>query len=116
MKDEPTPRWKIALASAVAIVVIGAVVIWRDRIGADFWPLDSSRVAPNLLAGLIQWAIIFLVAVLIWPPWRRRIHRFVDAKLAPLHASHEELHRKLDRLHESHRELHEKLDALEKKP
>ena len=40
----------------------------------------------NLAAGFIQTAIAACVAVLIWPPARKAIHRFIDRKLAPLHA------------------------------
>ena len=43
-------------------------------------------MAPNILASLIQWAVLFLAAVLIWPPTRRRLHRFVDRRLEPVHA------------------------------
>ena len=120
------PPWQKITAGLVAAGVIVAIVVWRDRIGADFWPLDSSRVGPNLLASIVQWAVIFCAAVLLWPPWRRRLHRFVDRKVAPLHsklnglhASHKQLHARHDehaehlvRLGRSIQELHNKLDRL----
>jgi len=46
----------------------------------------------------VQASILFPLAVLLYPPARRRLHRFVDAKLAPLHQSHAAIHAKLDAL------------------
>jgi len=110
--DTAIPRAQKLIAVAVAAAVAVIVIVFHSRLSADFWPIDSSRVAPNILAGIIQWAVILVIAVLLWPPWRRRLHRFVDRKLAPIHASHIELHRKIDELAESHAAIHEKLDAL----
>ncbi len=40
----------------------------------------------NIAAGFAQVAIAALLASVFWPPARRAIHRFVDTKLAPIHA------------------------------
>ena len=106
-------------ALAVLGAVICCVVLFRLRLGADFIPLDGSRVGPNLIASLIQGAVIFILAVLLWPPWRARLHRLIDSKLAPLHSNLDALHARhdahtehLDRLGRSLSDLHSKLDSL----
>lgn len=66
---------------ALTLVIVG-IVLWHGRLSADFYPLDSSRVGPNLVASIVQWAIIALVAYLVYPPIRRK----VDAELKKAHA------------------------------
>lgn len=89
----PVPRWqKIAAAAYVAVLAV-LVLAFRDRLHDDFWPLDGSRVAPNILATLIQLAVATPVAVLLWPPTRQRLHRFVDRHTAAIHATLEKHHR-----------------------
>lgn len=107
-----TPLWNKLVAAATAIAFIAAIVIFRHRIGADFWPLDASRVGPNIVASILIWAAIFTASVLLYPPWRRRLHRFVDNKLLPVHqklndhkVSLDDLHRKHDELHDTHKAL-----------
>lgn len=104
--------WRKLAALLVAAGVLACLIVFRGRLGADFWPPDSSRVGPNLIASALTWAALFTVAVLLYPPWRRRLHRFVDRKLAPLHSSHEQIHTELRHLRESHEQIHHKLDAL----
>jgi hypothetical protein len=65
---------------ALALVIIG-IIFWHGRLAADFWPLDASRVGPNLVASVVQWAIVALVVYLAYPPIRRRI----DAELKKAH-------------------------------
>ena len=54
------------------------------------WPGPFGWVAHNcpgnLVAGFLQVALAALIASLLWPPTRHAIHRFVDRKLAPIHA------------------------------
>lgn len=116
MDDRSTPKWQKAAAWTVGIVTIIAIVVFRNRLGADFWPLDSSRVAPNLLAGLIQWAIIFVLAILLYPPFRKAIHSFFDGKLEGLHAKidgldrrHDEHARKLAKIEDEHARVREQI-------
>jgi fumarate reductase subunit D len=113
------PRWQKYAALAIVAAVVAAVIVFRSRISADFWPLDSSRVGPNLVASLVQAAIVLIIAALIWPPTRRRIHRFMDVKIGRVHAkldvlraSHEDLHEKIDRLHGRHDEHAQALEKL----
>lgn len=45
----------------------------------------GNGIGTNIGASII-WVILAGIAVtLLWPPLRRRIHRFLDRKLAPLH-------------------------------
>ena len=70
-------KWAGLLA---LVLVILSVVFWHGRFSADFWPLDASRVGPNLVASVIQWAIIALVVYLAYPPIRKAIDAAVKAK------------------------------------
>jgi uncharacterized membrane protein YccC len=113
------PTYKKAIATAFMVVLVIVLFVWHDRLHADFWPLDSSRVGPNLVASVVQWAIVLVVAALLWPPTRRRIHRFADQKLCTIHvklntaldhheAAHEELselHRKMDHIIQHHPDI-----------
>lgn len=121
--EPETPLWTKLVATTVGILLIVAIIVFRHRIGADFWPLDSSRVGPNIVASILTWAAIFTATALLYPPWRRRLHRFIDKKfihhLQPVHEKldiHAEslqgLHDKHDQLLASHTEIHRKLDAL----
>jgi hypothetical protein len=72
------------------VLVIAGIVLWHGRLAADFWPFDASRVGPNLVASVVQWAIIALIAYLVYPP----VRKWIDAETAKGRA---ELHQKLDR-------------------
>jgi hypothetical protein len=111
-EEKPIPRWQRVAALAIAALVVGCLIVFRHRLGADFVPLDASRVGPNLIASALTWAALFVLAVLLWPPWRRRLHRFVDRKIAPLHAKVDALHARHDEHAASLALLHEKLDRL----
>jgi hypothetical protein len=118
MKDEnKTPTWQKIVAGILVVIVAFALIFGWSRIGPDAWPPDRSFVGPNLVAAIVQWMIIFVVGVLVWPPTRRRMHRFVDRKIAPLHVkldAHETMHQehadKLDRLAQRLEDLHAKHD------
>ena len=78
----------IALAVAVLAGLLIAVLVagWAhwlgDRAHADFWPLDNSRIGPNLVASAVQAVIVFLVVALLYPPLRR----WAEAELEHVHA------------------------------
>ena len=91
--EDRTPTYKKVIAGVVAIVAIVLLVIWHHRVVADVWPLDNSTVGPNLLAALIQGALVLIVAVLIWPPTRRRLHLFMDRKIDTVQGSIVKFHR-----------------------
>jgi F0F1-type ATP synthase membrane subunit b/b' len=61
---------------------------------------------------VVQWAIILIVAALVWPPTRRRIHRFVDRKAESIHTKLDALHNRHDEHDASLKELHRKLDHV----
>ena len=107
---------KRALAVALAVVVVGCVVVFWSRFKTDFLPPDRSYVGPNLVASVVQWAIIFLAAVLFYPPFRRAVDRYVTRQTEDLKAhvtaEHAKLHARLHALEDSHVELHRKLDEL----
>lgn len=118
VEDKPIPTYQKVTGAVVLVLVIVIIAVWHARFPADFWPIDASRVAPNLIASVIQWAIILLAAALIWPPTRRRIHHFVDKKAdsikAHVTAAHAkaatdnaELHRKLDHIIQHHPDIPE---------
>ena len=126
MEEKPTPLWRKLIGFVLLIAVVLGIVFGWHRVLSDAWPPDRSFVGPNLVASIVQWAVIFLVAVLIWPPTRRRMHRFVDRKLAPVHAhlkaaaeDRKALHSKIDANHAEHQAsmtaLHQKIDAAQPK-
>ena len=121
-QDNPSRhRRSVTIATmGLAAMLIAA----RHRLHADFWPLDNSRVAPNILAEAIQDAVVAAIVALIWPAVQRRIHVFADAKLAAIHthlktltAHHQQhaadlaaLQRSVDGLHAKHEDLAAKLE------
>ena len=93
MMEDKTPIYRKVIAGVIVIVAIVAVIIWQHRVVTDVWPLDNSTVGPNLLAALIQGAVVLIVVVLIWPPTRRRLHLFMDRKIDTVQSSLVKLHR-----------------------
>jgi uncharacterized membrane protein YccC len=106
--------WQKVAALIVSGALCGILVLFRHRLGADFWPLDASRIGPNLIASAIVWAALFVLAVLLWPPTRRRLHRFLDRKFDRLHAKVDALALRHDEHAQSLAALHQKVDALTK--
>lgn len=99
MEDENQTYKRVAVLIAF-VVLVAAGFVWHGRIANDFWPPDRSFVGPNLLASIIQSAVVLFVAALIWPPTRKRIHDFVEKKLKPIHDAVKEQHGRA----EKHRE------------
>ena len=91
-------------STSVAVALSSAAFIWLDwsRFVSDFWPLDKSSVGPNLVASVVQWAIILVAASLIYPPTRRAIDKYVkrhfESVKAHVTSGHNELHAKLDHI------------------
>jgi hypothetical protein len=93
MNDQDVvPLWQKLTAGGAILILIAAAAIFHSRLGADFWPVDDARVAPNILATIIQILVVSPFAVLLWPPTRRRLHRFVDRKIAPFHDHFAKMH------------------------
>lgn len=110
----PTSRGTLAskrvlAAGVVGVVLVGAVVVFHGRLTTDFIPLDRSTVGPNLVAAVIQAALVFLLAVLIWPPFRHAAERYIKSHTQPLHDKLDELHAQRER---HHAEQMAKLDAI----
>jgi hypothetical protein len=93
-ENETNKRFYVFVGVFIVAVLF---VAWRNRVPTDFWPLDRSPVGPNLVAAVVQWAIIAVVAVVLYPPWRRAAHKFIDRKLAPIHEHFRLSHAKADR-------------------
>jgi hypothetical protein len=71
--------WGVVTCLAVLIIVIAVwpVAFWH-RFYGDFWGgvgFDRSVIGPNLVASLVQWFVIALVAVLVYPPLRAMANR-----------------------------------------
>ncbi len=102
----------------IVLDVVAAIVFpwWRARMSADFWPIDSSRIAPKIVGTFVQAVIGVIFIAIFWPPLRRRIASLVEESG---HRANSELHHKLTEAHEridhmlsQHVELHEKLDHI----
>jgi hypothetical protein len=89
-----------------ALVALAALVYFMafhwDRFLADFWPIDGSRVGPNLVASVVQWALIAIAVALLYPPARRAIERFAKRHVEDIKAH----------VTEEHALVHEKLDHV----
>jgi hypothetical protein len=85
--------WAVAalLVGGAVVVIVYPVATWH-RVYADFWPLDASRVGPNLVASLVQWFLVALVAVIVYPPLRRFVAKEWDHVHAKLDHNAEVLH------------------------
>ena len=85
-EPQPIPRWQ-KIAAVVFVLVWGTIIwLWHSRVRADVYPLDRSYVAPNLLASFIIFSLGLMAGALLYPPIRKATHRFMDRKLAPVHA------------------------------
>lgn len=104
--ETPVPLWQRAAAVVYVVVIVLAAISFRDRLHADFWPVDGSRVAPNILATVLQILAATPFVVLLWPPTRRRIHRFVSRHTAPLHARLAAAEARAEHLHVEHLAAH----------
>jgi hypothetical protein len=118
MEDKPVPTWQKWAAAAYVLAIVAEIVVFHTHLHTDFIPFDNSHIAPNILASIIIVEVVTPFGVLLWPPTERRLHRFVDRKIAPLHAKlaeHEQRHAehadKLDALKASLDLLHAKHDA-----
>lgn len=107
--DDQVPWWQKSLGVILLLLILLFIVGDWARFKADFIPVDGSRVGPNLVASVITWALVLIVAALVWPPTRRRIHRFIDHKADAIKAhvtsEQDELHRKLDHIIHHHPDI-----------
>ena len=97
---------RVWLAAILAVILVALSVFWHARFLSDLWPLDRSYVGPNLVASVIQWAIILIAASLLYPPIRKAIDRWFTKRLGEVH---QEIH---EHIHEANQELHDHLHHL----
>ena len=102
----------------IAVDIIAAIVFpwWRARMTADFWPIDSSRIAPKIVGTFVQAVIGMIFIAVFWPPLRRRIASLFEESShranSELHHKLAEAHERIDHLLSHHVDLHEKLDHI----
>ena len=112
-------NYQKAIAAALLVLAAISVIVWWSRFEPDFWPPDRSAVGPNLVASVVQWAILLIVGALLYPPTRRAVERFtqrhVDALKAHVTAEHKKVHDRLDDLHSKIDQVHQHLGIEEEK-
>ena len=89
------------LALLASAVVAGAFSHWfNQRLLSDFWPVDKSTIAPNILASVIIFDVVTLTAALFYPPFKRLLDRSVqlhkDEIKQHLSSELEAVHAKMD--------------------
>ena len=109
-------NWKAWLALGFLAALIYFVGWHTDRFLSDFWPLDRSIVGPNLVASVVQYALVVIAVALLYPPARRAIERFatkhVDELKAHVSAEHKKIHDRLDRSHQRQDALFAHIDKI----
>jgi len=121
------PPYQKRIALVALLLNVGLIVLFHSRLSADFWPPDSARIAPNIVASIVQAEVVLIVAALLWPPTRKKIHAFVDGKADSIkahvtahhaHASAEfdALHEKLDHVIANHPDISELPDGVGERP
>jgi hypothetical protein len=100
-EETRVPPWQKWVALCLFVLVVLGIILGWHRFLADFWPIDDSRVGPNLVASVVQWALVLIAAALFYPPTRRWVEQFVqhhvDDVKAHITAEHAKVHEKLDR-------------------
>lgn len=127
MNGEQKAKFLGGAASSLVIVLFTLACVfssfWRTRLVQDFWPVDNARIAPNIIASIVQAAFYSAILYTVWPKFRefvnglskdisRQHKRYLDEQTESLKSHHEkqiaELHAKLDA-------QAKKLEALHKK-
>jgi hypothetical protein len=97
-----TKHWKALLALIMLSALIIFMVFDWSRFLADFWPIDHSNVGPNLVASVVQYAIILIILALLYPPFRRAVEKFAKEHVKDIKehisAEHDIFHEKLDHI------------------
>lgn len=93
----------------IVLVAVLVALAFRARLSSDFWPLDSSRVGPNLLASVVQWVIVLVVMSFLYPPLRDWIKSEFGRVHDKLDGHHKDM---MDQAERHHQEHMEKLDDL----
>jgi uncharacterized membrane protein len=104
----------VVVAFCLSLLLI--VVFWaffshwfNQRLLSDFWPIDKSTVAPNLLASLIIFDVATLAAALFYPPFKKLLDRSFQVHKDELkdHITSElsEVHAKMDHIIRHHPDI-----------
>jgi hypothetical protein len=93
--------YKLGLAIAAVLGAAYFIIFHWSRFVQDFYPLDASRVAPNIVASIVQYAILLVAGYLLYPPIRRAVNRYVAGHVKDIKthisAENKAIHEKLDR-------------------
>ena len=96
-------NWKAWVAIAGLLGAIYFVVFHWGRFVQDFYPFDASRVAPNILASVVQYILLGIAAYLLYPPLKRAVdayaHKHIDELKAHISTEHARIHQRMDALH-----------------
>jgi phosphotransferase system glucose/maltose/N-acetylglucosamine-specific IIC component len=87
----------------VATVIGGLFSHWfAIRLQQDFWPIDASRISPNIVASLIQAVFVVLIMALFYPPFKKALDKAAAKRALEIKqhvtAGLNELHGKLDHI------------------
>lgn len=112
-------QWKKISAVLLLVGLLYFIVFHWNRFLSDFWPIDHSNVGPNLVASVVQYAILAVLLVLLYPPFRRAVERFAKRHVEDLknHISEENkvLHDKLHVMHETQKHIIRHTDGIPNK-
>ena len=94
-------NWKVVVPVIGLLGAIYFIAFHWGRFVQDFYPLDASRIAPNILASLVQYILLGIAAYLLYPPVKRAVNNFAKRHVASIkhHISDENkaIHARLDR-------------------
>jgi hypothetical protein len=89
----------VVFLAVVGAIVGGFVLAWGwSRFLADFWPPDSSRIAPNIVAALVGGVVSVTFMLIFYKPFRDAVSRLI-------HRHTDSLHAKLDHIIEHHPDI-----------
>lgn len=113
------PWWTHVLRFILCVVIFASTYVafglafGFDRMHADWYPIDNSRVATNVVAGFVQVGVAATLTLIFYRPassWlRARFHHHLGLALA-----HHREHQRVERQTE-HDALHERLGRMEAK-
>lgn len=100
--EKTIPTWQKGLAGCLLVLVVLGITLGWSRFLSDFYPPDRSFVGPNLIASVVQWAVILIAVALVYPPARRAVARYIEHHVKDIKnhvtAEHAAVHDKLDHI------------------
>ena len=108
--------WKLWIAVAGLLGAAYFMAFHWGRFVEDFYPLDASRVAPNIIASVVQYILLGIAAYLLYPPLKRAVDAYTRRPLDELKDHVTQLHAETQAHAEDlHKTLHARLSRLEGK-